>query len=638
MQKLAHEIYFFDEFRLDLTRGALFRGLDELKLRPKSFDVLKYLTENQGRLVSKDELIESVWQGMAVTDDSLVQCLKDIRRALGDNEQQIIKTVPRRGYIFDKEVSENGALVYAEETAGVHLVLDELEYEVQPELSEATTSRVDYVPRGIKKHKRVLLIALMVLIALLPLAILGYKISFTPDSTAIASVAVLPFENGSMNPDFEYLSDGLSENLIDRLSLLPQLKVTSRSSSFKYKGKDVNLQDVANALGVQAIVTGRVFQKGDSLIVRVELTDVYNKTQLWGEQYARKASDIQTLQEEIIRSVSHKLRLKLTGEQEQQITKLASQNPEAYQLYLSGRYFLSKPDNQSCKRSIDYFYQAIALDPNFVWAYLAIAAAYENLAANNVLDPKEALPKAKAATLKAFELDSTFPYVYVGLGVIKKTEWDWQGAENDYRHAIELNPSQGHRNLAWLLSMLGRHDEALTEIKIFEEIYPMDMGGKDNEVFFLINARRYEEAARVLKNFVELEPNYNTAHIYFGYIYEMKGMYPEAIAEYQAFLNIDRDTGVSACLGGVLAKAGRPNEALKILHELKNSKMHVSPAQMSFLYIGLDDKESALALLEKAYDEHDIQLQFLNVDAHYDSLRNEPQFQEIVRKVFPPIS
>lgn len=500
------------------------------------------------------------------------------------------------------------------------------------------TLSAEYVFSQAKYHKRSLGFSVLGMLILI-LAAIGYKTYLASNSKPITSVAVLPFENASGNQDLEYLSDGLSDNLIDRLSLLPQLKVISRNSSFKYKGKEVNLQNVANTLGVQAIVTGRVVQKGDNFIVHAELTDAANKTQLWGEQYTRKTTDIQILQEEIARTVSEKLRLRLSGEETQKITKEPTQNPEAYQLFLLARHFAYKGTNEDLRKSINYLIQAVELDPNFALAYRKLAQSYEELANNGGMDPKEAIPKAKAVRLKALGLDKNSDEAHLLLGELKESEWDWKGAENEYRQVIELNPSRGHWNLAFILSITGRHDEALAEINKYNEISPLDIFGKFLEGNILNNARRYDEAIKVFKEIIELDSNFSHAHWHIAYSYEFKGMYSEAITEYQKYIEIQKEKSARASIGVVLAKSGRRDEAMKILNEFKSSKDYVSPAGLAILYSELGDKEGALKLLERAYDEHDIQLIYINVDAHYDSLRNEPRFQDIVRKVgLPPIS
>ena len=292
----------------------------------------------------------------------------------------------------------------------------------------------------------------------------------------------------------EYLSDGISESLINALSQLPELKVIARSSAFQYKGKEVDLQEAAKALGVQAIVTGRVVQRGDSLQVSAEMVDVRDKTQLWGEQYSRKSTDLQAVQEEIARAISEKLRLRLSGAEEQQLSKRATTNPQAYQLYLNGIFHRRKGGFENGRKALDYFNQAVALDPNFALAFTGVADAYRYLAANSVLDPKEAYPKAKAAAQKALELDDRLAEAHVALGMIKNDEWDWAGAEREFKRAIELNSNlaEAHFRYSQYLSQMGRHTEAMAEIKRAQELDPLriTLRGQEGVSFIFCTALR----------------------------------------------------------------------------------------------------------------------------------------------------
>src|SRR5438128_5057830 len=315
MQKLSHQTYFFDQFTLDLTRGSLLHGQEQIKLRPKSFEALKYLVENNGRLISKDELIHAVWVDTAVTDDSLVKCLKDIRRALGDEEQQIIKTVHGSGYMFDREVSDNGTIAqttYTEETAGVQVIIEEEETNGHRVIEtthlpashsvgllpahEATS--IERLTAAIKQHRW------SAVIGVLALAVSGAAaIYFSRPAEAIDSVAVMPFVNVSGDANTEYLSDGISESIINSLS--PNLKVIALNSVLRYKGKQTDPQTVGRELNVRAVLMGKLTQRGDELLINVELVDVRDNRHLWGQQYSRKLSEINAVPAEIARSEEH---------------------------------------------------------------------------------------------------------------------------------------------------------------------------------------------------------------------------------------------------------------------------------------------------------------------------------------------
>jgi eukaryotic-like serine/threonine-protein kinase len=500
-----------------------------------------------------------------------------------------------------------------------------------------TTSSAEYIVTEIKRHKRGTLLALATLVV----AIIGLAAFFyfaRSDQAAINSVAILPFVNVSNDPNTEYLSDGISESLINNLSQLPQLKVIARNSTFRYKGKEVDPQEVAKALGVEAIVMGRIILRGDNLQISVELMKASDKTQMWGEQYNRRAADLQAVQAEIARTISEKLRLKLTGAQEQQLAKRPTENPQAYQLYLNGVFYARKGNIEDHKKALDYYNQAVALDPNFALAYASMVPSYTNLSTSG-LDPKELLAKEKAAAQKALELDETLAEAHAGLALIKRDEWDWAGAENEYKRAIELNPNYAgaHGNYAFYLSIMGWTTEALAEIKRAQELDPLRINIKRQEAIILIFARRYDEANQASQNVVKMQPDDGSSHGYLGHTYVAKGMYAEAIAEYKKEISIDGEMPSTLCyLGYAYAISGKHHEALDILNKLKTTKEHVSPAELAILYVGLGDTEAAFQSLERAYSAHDLQLQYLKVDSHYDSLRSDPRFADLMRRVGLP--
>lgn len=381
-----------------------------------------------------------------------------------------------------------------------------------------TVSSAEYVVGEIKRHKR----AAMLVSALLVLAIAGgigsYKY-FGSRSHGITSIAVLPFTNASGDANSDYLSDGISETLIDKLSQLPGLKVIARSSAFKYKGKDIDPQEVANALGVEAILSGRVVQRGDQLQVRAELINARDKTQLWGEQYSRNTTDLQAVQEEIARAISEKLRVRLTGAEEQQLSRHATTNPEAYQRYLSGVYFTRKGGANVAGSALDYYNQAVALDPKFALAWAALSHSYSILSINGVIDPKEGMPKAKAAVKTALELDETLPEAHVSQAIIMISEWDWAGAEREFKRALALNPNHAdaHSRNGAFLSRLGRHTEALAEMKRAQELDPLDIRMKVREGGVLYFARRYDEALQRFDFVLKLTPDDQISLVYRAY-------------------------------------------------------------------------------------------------------------------------
>jgi TolB-like protein/DNA-binding winged helix-turn-helix (wHTH) protein/tetratricopeptide (TPR) repeat protein len=651
MQKLSHQTYFFDEFMLDVTRGCLRRGREEIKLRPKSFEALKYLVENNGRLISKDELIHAVWVETAVTDDSLVKCLKDIRHALSDEAQQIIKTVHGRGYIFDKEVTDNGSApitTYTEDAAGVQVIIEEEEtnghgvidasnYPATPSVGLIAAhkgTRIERLTTAIKHHKWSAVVGLVALAT-----VTASVIYFTRLGEAIDSVAVMPFVNVSGDAETEYLSDGLSDSIINNLSQLPSLKkVISFNSVLRYKGKQTDPQAVGRELGVRAVLMGRLIQRGDDLSISVELVDVRDSRHLWGGQYNYKLADIVTVQTEIAQEVSEKLRLHLTGGEQQRLAKRETLNPQAYELLLKGRFYRNKGGTENQKKAVEHYQQAIVVDPNYALAYAELSVSYVNLIGISSLDPQEFTPKSEAAARKALELDDSLAEAHYALANLKQDAWEWATAEREYKRALELNPNLAgaHSQYAYYLSIVGRHEQAMAETKRARELDPLSpaFNGFIGQALFF--ARQYDEAIEAFKKARELDQNHPIPHLYLGYTYAAKGMYKEAIAEYQEAikLGISADNpSVQLYLGAAYAKAGEPERAQAILKRLQAIKVYVSPSELAVLYAALGERERAFASLERAHAAHDLQLKYLGIDPAFDLLRSDQRFTDLLRRM-----
>jgi serine/threonine protein kinase/Tfp pilus assembly protein PilF len=464
----------------------------------------------------------------------------------------------------------------------------------------------------------------------------GYFYLKSSPSGAIRSIAVLPFANTSDNPDMEYLSDGISESLINDLSKLPGMKVIARSSSFQYKSKEVDATKIANALGVEAILTGRVAQRGDTLLINVEMVDARDKTQVWGEQYNRKTADILQIQSEISREVAEKLRLRLTTGEQQQLVRRERANPQAYELLLKGRFHENKGGTEDLKRAVEYYQQAIAVDPNYGPAYSALSVGYTYLVGFSLVDPKEFMPKAEAAARKALELEESLDEAHLALGNLEMNTWQWVEAEREFKRAIELNPNlfKAHNSYSAYLSAVGRHEEAITEMKRAEELDPLSLFADAELGFALFKARKYDQAIEVLKKCLELDPNYALAHLYLAFTYAAKGMPAEAIAEHKESMRLGINSrGMQIYLGAAYAQAGDHKTALKILKQLETSREYVSPGELPVLYAALGQREEAFASFEKAYLAHDIQLQHLGVEPAFDSLRSDARFKDLMRRV-----
>jgi serine/threonine protein kinase/Tfp pilus assembly protein PilF len=504
-----------------------------------------------------------------------------------------------------------------------------------------TTSSAEYITSEIKNHKLAALSVLVVLLLTIGgigFLYLGDRLSDTPQ---IKSIAVLPFENGSGDANLDYLSDGVSESLIDRLSELPQLKVIARSSSFKYRGDGVDLQDAAYKLGVQAIITGRVSRRGDDLSIRVEMVDMRDNRQLWSEQYDRKGVDAVAVEREIAQTISEKLRLKLTGAQEREITVQNKVNPQSYELLLKSRFVRLKGGRENCEKAIDFLQQAISIDPSYALAYADLSFDYSLLGGDSFLNPKEVTFQAEAAARKALELDDNLAEAHLALAIIKMNAWEWANAERECLRSIELNPNlaRAHMMYAGYLSNMGRHEEAIAQAKRGRELDPLSIKVNLNYGTTLLLARRYEDAIEILKKTLELNPNSDDTHNSLAFGYLANGNYAESIRE-MLESNGGEPNGLDNVseiyLAAAYAKAGNREKARSILKHLETSKDYIAPGELAVLYVALGDTESAFASLERAYAAHDLQLQYLKVEPGYDPLRSDPRFQDLLRRVGLP--
>ena len=462
----------------------------------------------------------------------------------------------------------------------------------------------------------------------------GYHYVTSKDQ--IKSIAVMPFVNQTGDANNEYLSDGMTDALINKLSQFPQMKVISRSSTFKYKGSSIDTSEIAQTLGVQAIITGRVTQTGDTLQISVEMIDVAENRQIWGDIYYRKVSNVLGIQQEIAHSISEKLNVQLSGNVEKQIVKRATNNSQAYRYYLNGVFYRRRNGADNLIKAIDYQNQAIALDPNFALAYAETALNYSVLIEIGEINPTEGKPKARAAAEKAVSLDDRLPEAYFALGYIDNQELNWSGAEQNFKTAIELNPNfaGAHTLYANYLSQFGRTEEALSEIKKSQELDPLRVGLIGNEGIILYYARRYKEAIIKMNEGLKLEPENVPARVYLGQAFIADKQFDQAISELKIADKGDGDsTKLLIYLGQANALAGKKTEAAAILTQIQLTKKYVSPAALSIFYAALGDNDAAFRSIEKAYAERDINLQNIKVDPGYDPLRDDPRFNEWLSKI-----
>jgi serine/threonine-protein kinase len=453
-------------------------------------------------------------------------------------------------------------------------------------------------------------------------------------SKSIDSIAVLPLANASNDPNTEYLSDGITEGIINKLSQLPKLKVMARSTVFRYKGRQTDAQSVGRELRVRAVLTGVVKQVGERLHISVELVDSLDGAQLWGESYNRELADLLKLQEEMSREIADKLRLKLTGAEKKKLRKKTTENSEAYQLYLKGRFHWNKRTEEGLRRGIQFFREAIESDPSFASAYAGLADCFITLATNIPLPPRETMPKAKAAAMRAIEIDDGLAEAWASLGAVRWWfDWDWEGAEEAYRRAIALNPNYAtaHDGYAMLLSARGRFDEAVEQISKAADLDPLSLIIAVHAGWPFYFARDFESAIRRFRKALDLDDKFIPAHGWLGMALGQQHRYREALDAFGRALEVERVPILTAMLAHAHALAGDRDRAMMLLndHAASARDRYISPYDIAVIHAALGDKQASLAQLQAAVDDRSPWMVFLNVDPRLDVLRDEPAFVEI---------
>lgn len=610
MNQQKRHLYEFGAFCLDITERLLLRrdGV-RVPLTDKAFDTLAALVCRSGHLATKEELMTKVWPNAFVEENNLDKSISAIRRALGEKASapKYVETVRGRGYRFLAHVDE------------VDIIDDDHDWSYQSpselvvdskNLKRDSNAVADRNLQG-GKHR-------------------GRKI--------INSLAVLPLINASADRDMEYLSDGITESIINSLSKVPKLLVMARGTVFRYKRQEVDPREVGNALGVRVVLAGRVLQVGDRVVIRTELVDTANGSQLWGEQYNRKLSDILVVQEEIALEVAEKLRLKLSRGEKKQLAKRYTENSEAYQLYLKGRYFWNKAMTPEMQTGLKYFQQAIDIDPSYALAYTGLADCYALLGNFSALPPTDVFPKAKAAVVKALELDELLAEAHTSLAYIKTIyDWDWGGAEKEFKRGIELKSSDewSHEAYGWYLAAMGRFDESIAQMKRAREVDPLSLPAIAHLGVPLFYARRYDDAIERFQEALEMDPDCGYIRFRLALAYAQKGMYEEAIAELQPMLGMSRDKDAVAALGYVYAILNQREKAQDALAELKEraKQEYVSSYHMAIIHVGLGEMDQAFDWLEKAYEERSYWLTFVRVDPVLDKLRSDTRYTDLLRRM-----
>jgi serine/threonine-protein kinase len=465
---------------------------------------------------------------------------------------------------------------------------------------------------------------------------------FARDGLSGTSLAILPLVNASADPKMEYVSDGITESLINRLSQLPQLRVVARTTVFRYKGRNSDSEDIGRDLNVDAVLTGKVLQRGDSLVIQVELVNTADGSQLWGKKYNGKPSDLLAVEQDISREVSERLRLRLTGEERRQVVKTYTHNTDAYYVYLNGRYFWNQRTETGLRKGIECFQEAIKLDNRYALAYSGLADCYTTLGYLSSLAPEHCFPQAKEAAMRAVDLDSTLAEPHASLAYAKfYYDWDWEGAESEFRKAIALNPkyATAHHWYSVYLTAMEQHAEARAEIELAKALDPWSLIIATDMGFESYYSGRYDQAIKQLQSVLEVNEDFPLAHLWLGRTYQQQELYPKAIEEYEkAVAVLGNWAPAKAAIGNAYGLWGMKAQAQDMLDELDElAKVeYVTPYGTALVYAAIGEKDKAFAALRQACDESSHWLVWLKLDPRWGDLRTDPRFAELVRRIGLP--
>ena len=590
---MGTRFYSFGPFQLDLEAQVLLRDGQTLPLKPKVFDVLAVLVANSGRVVYKDELMKQVWADSIVEEGNLTVSIFEIRRALGGNSvgHKYIETIARRGYRFVGRVTEATTLSA-----------------LQHKKSRGAGSAQTHMSGAVDGRSR----------------------------ASKGTIAVLPFKSIGATTN-EYLGLGMADALITRLSNLRKVTVRPTSSVRKYTGA----QDPVLAgrdLGVEWVLDGSVQKSGKRIRVTVQLVNVSDGALLWAEKFDEKFTDIFAVEDSISEQAANALAPKLTGEEKRLLAKRYTENPNAYESYLKGRYFFDKKTIDGCKKAIQYLEVALKADPKFALAYAGLADCYDWLRICNVLNSKEANHKTERAVLNALELDSELAEAHASLGLLRTRQWDWSSAEIEFQKAIELNPncSRTLSGYAIYLLEMDRINDALTEIRKAQNLNPLSLMVNATVGSVLYFSRQYDEAIEQAYQTLELDADFAVASVCLGFAYEAQGRYDDAAIAYKrARKGLRHTPELLACQGRLDALAGRTDKALVAIDELTrlSTERCVQSNFIALIYAALEEKDEAFYWLERAYTEHDTDLALLKVDPRWDCLRADRRFASLLSRV-----
>ena len=622
----------FAEFELHRAHRRLYRDGQPVAMYAKTFDLLEFLIANNGSIVSKDQILESVWPDQFIEESNLSVQVSALRKALGEkaDDPRFLVTIPGKGYKFVADVH----VPLVESTTS-----DEAVTEPAPE-SGLGQEDLEPVPLPVSSNNYPKTWWLVWLVLLVVIGVAVYKNLIGDGVAKIDSLAVLPFVSQNLDASSEYLSDGLAESVIHSLSGLPDLRVMSRGSSFNYKGNPIDAKTIGRDLNVRAILTGRVATQGDNISVSTELVSTEDNSVIWGANFSRPMSDLEKLQTDIAGAISEKLKLRLSGVQEERVKNTRVDDPEAYRLYLLGRYHIHRLTDDGFRKSAEYFQQAIDRQSDYALAYAGLAEAHNRLSGYNAVSPHDGFPKAREAAQRALEIDPSLAEAHAALGSVRFFyDWDWAAAEREFRSANELDPNSAdsHQTYGYFLAAMGRFDEALAEMKLAQELDPLSIE-KLIGIGEIHHANRdYDRAIEQFQKSLEMDPNSGFANWAIGRALIGKRAYPEAIEALRKAIALSGDSPDELVeLARANALSGRKAEALKIVEDLKRPSAehrYVAPTSIGSIYAALGDKDQAFEWYERALRERDVLLVLLNVDPMFDGVRSDARFGALMKRV-----
>jgi len=650
-------VFRFGSFEVDLRAGELRKQGFRVKLQERPLQILALLLDHPGEVVTREELRQHLWAADTFVDfdHSVNTAVNKLRDALGDSAEspRFIETLPRHGYRFIGHVEPLWVVRTPLTTEALHPASAEPELSLvhnrPPADSEPDGSVTVQTRRERRRWLRVAAIAAVAVIivfeTLVALNVVGLRDRlFRQDvPPKIESIAVLPFENLSGNPEQEYFADGMTEELITNLGKISTLHVISRTSVMRYKGTKKPLPEIARELAVGTIVESAVRSSGGRVRITVQLIDARTDHHLWAQTYERNMGDILAMQRDIALAIAREVQAESTPQGRTHFARSRPVKPEAYELYLKGRYEWNKRTTEGLYKALEYFQSAVLVDPGYALAYSGVADSYSILGNNAFLPGAEVYPKAKAAALKALELDEDLAEAHTSLALVMfDYDRDRKAPLKELKVAIELNPNDAtaHHFYANMLAAMGRFQEAIPEIELARKLDPLSARTNANVGYVLYFARRYDRAISEARKAVDLDPNDRHSHTALGLIYLQKGMNREALNEFQKSANLP--TGPRFGLG-ILAfgygAVGNRAEALVAMRKAKQSwnGEYVSPYRMASIYVVLGEMGEAFKWLKKGVAEYDGQMDYLKVDPIMDPLRSDPRFQDILRQMnFPP--